>query len=130
MSQARTIRRSLRHTQPDALLTLLKGLGIAILITLCGVAIFALLMQWIRPSDTVIRIFNQLLKLSAISAGIVAASPRGGSVLRCMLIGLIYMLLGVALYALLSGQSAPLTAYLADIGMGVACGGLVGLLRR
>lgn len=130
MSQARSIRRSVRHVQPGTLPTLLKGLGAAVLVTLCGVAVFALLMQWIRPSDTVIRVFNQLLKLAAIAAGVVVASPRGGSVLHCMLIGLVYMLVGVALYALLSGQSAPVTAYLADIGMGVACGGLVGLLRR
>ena len=38
------------------------------------------------------------------------------------------MAAGVALYALLSGQSAPMTAYLADLGMGVAGGGIVGLI--
>ena len=38
------------------------------------------------------------------------------------------MAAGVALYALLSGQSAPVTAYLADLGMGVAGGGIVGLI--
>lgn len=132
MSQAKTVRRSIRHahTQPGTLPTLLKGLGVAMLVTICGIALFALLMQWIRPSDTVIRVFNQLLKLASITAGVAVASPRGGSVWHCMLLGLIYMLLGIVLYALQTGQDAPITAYLADIGMGVACGGLVGMLRR
>lgn len=130
MSQARTVRRAVRRRNGGGWWFLLKGLAMAVLVTLAGVAIFALLMQWIRPSDTVIRVFNQLLKLTAITVGVVCAVPRGVSPLRCALLGLCYMGLGVALYALLSGQQAPLTAYLADLGMGVACGGLVGMLRR
>ena len=43
-------------------------------------------------------------------------------------VGLLYMALGVALYALLSGQQASATAYLADLGMGVAAGGVVGMI--
>ena len=44
------------------------------------------------------------------------------------LLGLIYMALGVGLYALLSGQQLPLTAYLSDIAMGVAGGGIAGAI--
>ena len=44
------------------------------------------------------------------------------------LVGLIYMLLGVVLYALLSGQSLPFTAYLSDIAMGIAGGGIAGAI--
>ena len=38
------------------------------------------------------------------------------------------MLLGVALYALLSGQQLPLTSYLSDIAMGIAGGGIAGAI--
>ena len=38
------------------------------------------------------------------------------------------MLLGVLLYALLSGQQLPFTAYLSDIAMGVAGGGIAGAI--
>ena len=48
--------------------------------------------------------------------------------MRGALLGLIYMGLGVCLYALLSGQQLPLTAYLADLAMGVAGGGIAGML--
>ena len=36
--------------------------------------------------------------------------------------------LGVGLYALLSGQQLPLTAYLSDLAMGVAGGGIAGAI--
>ena len=111
-------------------LRLLKGLGMAMLVTVAGVAIFALLMQWIRPSDTAVRIFNQVLKLASIAAGVYVAVGRGceGGLLRGAAVGVLYMAAGVALYALLSGQDAPVTAYGADLAMGVAAGGLTGMI--
>ena len=129
MAQTRTARRR-RSAAPSPLLRLLKGLGVAVLTTLAGVAIFALLMQWIRPTEGAVRIFNQVLKLASIVAGVWAAVGRGGDggLLRGAAVGLMYMAAGVALYALLSGQNAPVSAYLADLGMGVAGGGIVGLI--
>ena len=129
MAQTRTARRR-RSAAPSPWLRLLRGLGVAVLTTLLGVAVFALLMQWIKPSEGAVRIFNQVLKLASIVAGVWAAVGRGsdGGLIRGAAVGLMYMAAGVALYALLSGQSAPVTAYLADLGMGVAGGGIVGLI--
>ena len=124
-----TIRRKGR-TKDAGWKRFLRGLGVSILVTLVSVAVFALLMQWVRPSDDVIRIFNQLLKLISIGAGVWAAVGRGseGGLIRGAAIGLAYMAAGVAMYALLSGQQAPLTSYLADLGMGIASGGIVGMI--
>lgn len=109
---------------------LLKGLGVSVLVTLVGVAVFALLMNWMKPSDGVIRIFNQVLKLLSIALGVAVAVGRGGEggLLRGAAVGLGYMALGVVLYALLSGQQAGFSAYLADLGMGIAGGGIVGAI--
>lgn len=111
-------------------LGLVKGLAAAIAVTVVGVALFALTMQWVKPADGFIRGFNQVLKLLAITAGVWVAVGRGGEggLIRGALIGLGYMALGVAVYALLTGQNAPVTAYLADLGMGVAGGGIVGMI--
>lgn len=108
----------------------MKGLGAALVVSIAGVAVFALLMQWIRPSEGAVRIFNQVLKLVSIAAGVYVAVGRGqeGGLLKGALVGLVYMALGVGVYALLSGQGAPWTAYLADLGMGVAAGGIIGML--
>ena len=111
-------------------LRLLKGLLTAVGVTIAGVAVFALLMQWLRPAEGVVRIINQVLKLVSIGAGVYVAVGKGceGGLLRGALVGLLYMAVGVGVYALLSGQGAPVSAYLADLGMGVAGGGIVGMI--
>lgn len=111
-------------------LRILKGLGAAILVTVAGVAVFALLMQWLRPAEGMVRIINQVLKLASIGVGVGVAVGRGceGGLLRGALVGLLYMAVGVGVYALLSGQNAPNSAYLADLAMGVAGGGIVGMI--
>ncbi|MFQ9808125.1 MAG: hypothetical protein ACLR07_17905 [Christensenellales bacterium] len=38
------------------------------------------------------------------------------------------MALGIVCYALMMGQSPQLAAYLADLGMGLAAGGLFGMI--
>ena len=119
-----------RRAASPAWLRILKGLLVAIGVTVAGVAIFALLMQWLRPAEGVVRIINQVLKLVSIGAGVYVAVGRGceGGLLKGALVGLLYMAIGVGMYAVLSGQSASTGAYLADLGMGVAGGGIVGML--
>jgi len=109
---------------------LLRGLLTAIGVTLLCVLLFALLMQWLKPSDNVIRIINQLIKLGSIFAGVYITVGRSGEngLLLGAGVGLAYMLLGVLLYALLSGQQLPWTAYLSDIAMGIAGGGIAGAI--
>lgn len=119
-----------RRTASPAWLRILKGLLVAIGVTVAGVAIFALLMQWLRPTEGLVRIINQVLKLVSIGAGVYVCVGRGceGGLLKGALVGLLYMAIGVGMYALLSGQGASTGAYLADLGMGVAGGGIVGML--
>lgn len=126
----RTVRRRSSRKQKTVLAVLLRGLLTAIGVTLACVLLFALLMQWLKPSDGVIRVVNQLIKLGSIFVGVYISVGRGGEkgLLLGALIGLAYMLLGVLLYALLSGQQLPFTAYLSDIAMGIAGGGIAGAI--
>ena len=124
------LRRRSRRRRQNLWGQLLRALLVSIGITLVCVLVFALLMQWLRPDDGVIRIVNQLIKLGAIFAGtwvMVSATHQNG-LIHGALLGLVYMALGVGLYALLSGQQLPLTAYLSDIAMGIAGGGIAGAL--
>ncbi len=128
---ATTTRRTRRRAgtyQKSTWKKFLQGLAVAIGVTLAGILLFALLMQWLRPGDTVIRVINQLIKLAAILAGVWVFVGRGGdkALLHGAGLGLVYMGLGVCLYALLSGQQLPISAYLADLAMGVAGGGIAG----
>lgn len=127
---SRTVRRRSRRHSQNFWVQLLRGLLCAAAVTLVCVLVFALLMQWLKPSDGAIRIVNQLIKLFAIFAGVrvMLGRSREGGLMRGALLGICYMAAGVALYALLSGQQLPFTAYLSDIAMGVAGGGICGAI--
>ena len=118
------------HRATPAWLRILKGLGMALVVTVAGVAVFALLMQWIRPTEGVVRVVNQVLKLASVGAGVYVAVGRGceGGLMKGVLVGVLYMAIGVGMYAVLSGQTAPVSAYLADLAMGAAGGGIVGMI--
>lgn len=130
MTGTQTVRRTTTRVRHSGTTQLMRGLGAALLTTLVAVAIFALLMQWIKPTEDTVRVFNQMLKVVSVAVGTYIAVGRGqeGGLMRGALVGLLYMALGVAAYALLSGQGAPWTAYLADLAMGTATGGIVGAI--
>ena len=104
---------------------------LAALFTAAAVIVFALVLSFARLSDGVIRAVNQVIKLVAIYLGVCAAvgTGTGRPLLRGMLVGLIYMAVGVMLYAVLTAQHLSAYAYAADILMGVAAGGLIAMLR-
>lgn len=110
---------------------ILRGVIVSIICTVLLVVIFALLISLFDFSDGLIHLVNQIIKVVSIGVGVFftvyPGSERG--LIRGALVGLIYMAAGVAVYALLTGQKIGLGGYLADILMGVAAGGLIGLLR-
>ena len=108
----------------------LRGVLVAAAITVIGVAVFALILNWWNASDRAITAVNQVVKFVSILAGVTTAMRAGesGGAMRGACVGLLYMALGIACYALMMGQSPQWTAYLADLGMGVAAGGLFGMI--
>ena len=100
------------------------------LATLLMVLVFALIIGLTEPGDGVIRIVNQVMKVAAIFLGVRAIVPRGAEngVRRGALLGLLYMGVGVLAYALLSGQKLSVMGYAIDVLMGLAAGGLSGML--
>ena len=122
MTGTQTVRRTTTRARRGGSMQLLRGLGAAMLTTIIVVAVFALLMQWVKPTEDTVRIFNQLLKVVSVAIGTYIAVGRGQEG------GLLRGALGVAAYALLSGQGAPWTAYLADLAMGTATGGIIGAI--
>ncbi len=125
----RTTRRTVRKKQ-SAAGAIARGVLVAASITVVGVAGFALLLNWWNAADRVITAVNQVVKFVSILAGVASAMRSGeeGGAMRGACVGVLYMTLGIVCYSLLMGQSPKLTAYLADLGMGLAAGGLFGMI--
>lgn len=127
----RSMRRSVRRGRgKSALGAVLKGVLVGASLTVIGVAVFALILNWWDASDRAITAINQVVKFVSILAGVVSAQggePQGG-VLRGICVGFLYMALGVVCYCLLMGQQPEFSGYLADLGMGIASGGLFGMI--
>lgn len=109
---------------------LLKGLLVSVAVTVAAVVIFAVIIGLTDLPDSVIRIVNQVIKVGAVFAGVYAAVPKGSdnAIRKGVVIGLVYMGVGVLLYALLSGQQLTVFSWLLDILMGIAAGGLSGMI--
>lgn len=107
-----------------------RGVCIAVAATAAAVVLFALVIGLTNPTDGVIRIVNQLIKLLAIVIGVKAIVPPGSEngIRKGAALGLIYMGVGVLIYALLSQQKLTVLGYAIDVLMGLAVGGLSGML--
>ena len=114
----------------SAVKKLLLGFLSALAATVLGVVLFALLLRVWQMDSGAITVVNQVLKLVAILVGELVAVGRGGDrgAMRGACVGLLYMGLGVALYGVFSGQQMSLAGYAADVGMGIAAGGLCGMI--
>ena len=127
----RSVRRGMRRGRGrGALGAVLRGVLVGASITVIAIALFALLLNWWNASDRAITAINQVVKFVSILAGVVSAlgGDTQGGVMRGICVGLLYMALGIVCYCLLIGQPPQLGGYLADLGMGVASGGLFGMI--
>ena len=126
----RSMWRSMRRGRgKSALGAVLRGVLIAACVTVIAVAAFALILNWWDASDRAITAINQVVKFVSILAGVVSALGGGeGGALRGCCVGLLYMAAGIVCYDLLMGSAPQVTGYMADLGMGVAAGGLFGMI--
>ncbi len=130
-SFTRTMRRGARRKGrrgDNAAAAVIKGVLIGASITVICVAVFALVLSWWNASDRAVTAINQVVKFVAILAAVATAIQNGGGALRGCVTGLVYMALGVTVCSLLMGRTPDLTAYLADLCMGLAAGGLFAMI--
>ncbi|MDO5323825.1 MAG: TIGR04086 family membrane protein [Clostridia bacterium] len=118
-------------TRKRTLLSLLKGLLIAVALTLVCMLAMAAALVYLQMSDRLLTVLNQLVKLLAIALGTCAAVPRGGSrgLLTGVEIALLYMALGYAMYVLLGGGSFAVGNMLGEMLLGSAVGAVTGAVR-
>ena len=94
------------------------------------VAAFAWVLSVWRASEGAVTAINQCIKFVSILAGVYVCVGRGGEkgALHGACVGAAYMAIGIALYSFLSAYPLSTSAYAADLGMGIAAGGLFGMV--
>lgn len=112
------------------IMQVVKGLIISILVTLLGMALLAGIVMLTELSDSALLALNQVLKVLAIFVGTLAAVGLGGrrGFLLGALIGLLYMVLGYALYCILDGRLAAPALLASEFALGALVGALSGAL--
>ena len=118
-------------TRKRTLLSLLKGLLIAVALTLACMLLMAAALVALQMSDRLLTVLNQIVTLLAIAVGTCVAVPRGGSrgLLTGVEIALVYMALGYARYVLLGGGSFAVGNMLGEMLLGSAVGAVTGAVR-
>ena len=110
------------------LLSLLKGLLAAVALTLLLMAGIAALAVFVRVSDGLLTVLNQVMKVAAILLGCAVAIGRGGErgFFTGMFLAMLYMALGYACYVGLGGNAPSVTEMLGEILIGAAAGAITG----
>ena len=116
------------RSRTKTLLSLLKGLAGAILLTLLLMAVVAALAAMGRISDDLLMVLNQLMKLAAILLGVTLAVGRGGrrGFVTGMALAMLYMALGYGCYAALGGSAFSTSEFLGEVMLGAAVGAVAG----
>ena len=114
----------------NTILSILKGLLLAIVLTLLGMLAIAALVVLARISDSWLTALNQILKAAAIIAGACTAVGRGGhrGFFTGAALAMLYMVLGYALYVALGGGAFNVGSMLGEVVVGAAVGGVTGAI--
>ena len=112
------------------LLSILRGLLLAVAFTLLGMLLIAALAVFARISDGLLTALNQVLKIVAIVLGVCASVGRGGSrgFVTGAVLALLYTILGYALYVGLGGGAFSTVQMLGEILLGATIGGICGAI--
>lgn len=107
---------------------LAKGLTVAILATLVGMLLMAAAVIFLGMGDTLIRVLNQVLKISAVALGAALTVHRGGErgLMTGAGVGALYALIGYLLYMFLGGYDFALAEFTGEVMLGMATGAVTG----
>lgn len=119
------------RTRRSILKSLILGLLAAVLFTLIAMLVLAAALVFLRFSDRLITILNQIIKLAAVVLGVIAAVPRGSQrgLATGVLIALAYTVIGYVLYVALGGAGFSVTGMLGELLLGVTVGAVTGAVR-
>ena len=106
-----------------------KAVAVATILTIALILLFALTMKLGITKEGAIPVVNQLIKiLGVLMAAFFATRKEGRKVMRAVLAGVMFIILGIVLFSLLDGRFVFTVSLIWDLLMGALIGLLSGML--
>lgn len=108
--------------------SVIRATLLALIISLVGILVFAVLVKWTAPTETLIKTVNQFIKVLAVFIGCFLSVKGNGGLVKGALAGAISTLLIYAVFALMSGSPLFSAEMLIDLLLTSVVGGISGIV--
>ena len=114
----------------NIILDFLKGIIVALLISLGLIVLFAFCLKWFNLSDNIIAPINLAIKgISVLIGSIIAIKGDSKGLLKGVSFGAIYIFLAFVIFSVLAGSFSINLSFLLDILFAALLGGLIGIFK-
>ena len=118
----------MEKSENGGFLSVVKGVGTAVIVTLVGVLIFAAVVKIAALNTSVIKAVNQFIKILSVFLG-VSVSVRGKmGLIKGLAIGVVSTVVTYLLFALIGGEISFGTPFFIDLLFGLIVGAISGVI--
>ncbi len=112
----------------DFFVSVLKAAALSLIFGLCGILIFALIVKFAAPKESVIKTVNQFIKVISVFLGCFFALKGKAGIVKGGIAGALFTLILYAVFAIMSGLSLFSLEMLIDIGLTAIVGAISGVI--
>ena len=107
---------------------IIKGIGLAVIITLAGVLLFAFIIKLACLSSGVIKAVNQFIKILSVFLACIFSVKGGKGLIKGAVIGLISTLITYLIFALMGSGVSFNGGFILDLVFGLIIGAISGII--
>ena len=109
---------------------IIKGVSVALAISLVAILLFAFLLRWTNISDSLIAPVNQVIKCVSIFLGVLFGlkKVKKNGIINGLLIGFFYTILAFLVFSLLDGAFNFDRSFLNDLIFSLVTGAICGII--
>lgn len=114
----------------ENLLSLLKGVFMALAVSIAGILIFAVVLKFVNVSDLVIKIVNQGIKILSVFFGIKVFTKNNSErgILKGICLGVLYTVFSYLIFSILSSNFSFGLSFLFDALFACVFGTIFGVI--
>lgn len=122
--------KSERISNNNIILDYIKGIIVAMLISLGLVILFAFCLKWFELDNSFLSIGTLIIKaISVFFGGVVAVKGESKGLIKGVLFGIIYIVFALVVFSFLAGSFSVGVGTLLDLVFAVVLGGIVGIIK-